>query len=56
MKRIILILLVLIWGQAFSQNFSNVAVGEKAVDFKLKTVQGNEVQLDEMIKNQPALK
>lgn len=51
MKGIILILLVLIWGQAFTQNFSNVAVGEKAADFKLQTIRGNEVQLDEMIKD-----
>lgn len=55
MKRVVVILLILITGQAFSQNFSKVAVGEKAVDFKLKTIQGKEIHLDEMIKNHPVV-
>jgi peroxiredoxin len=52
MKQIIFLLLILISTQAFAQNFARVAVGEKAADFKLKTIQGDEVQLNEIIKNQ----
>jgi len=55
MKRVILILLVLISGQVFAQDFASVAVGEKAADFKLKTIQGNEVQLNEIVKNNPVV-
>ncbi len=51
MKRIIVILLVLISGQVFSQNFEKVAVGKKAVDFNLKTIQGNDIQLNEILKS-----
>ena len=49
MKRIIVILLVLISGQGFAQEFSNVAVGGKAMDFKLKTIHGNEIQLNGLV-------
>lgn len=55
MKRIILILLVLISGQAFAQNFENVAVGKNAFDFNLKTIQGNEIQLSEIFKSNPVV-
>ena len=55
MKQVIVILQFLISAQAFAQEFLNVAVGEKAVGFKLKTIQGNEVQLDETIKNHPVV-
>ena len=51
MKQIILVLMFLITGQVFSQNFENLAVGKNAVDFKLKTIQGNQVQLNEVLKS-----
>ena len=50
-----MILLVLISGQAFTQNFENVVVGKKALDFKLKTIQGNKIQLNERYKNSPVI-
>jgi peroxiredoxin len=52
MKQLIVLLIILISGQLFAQSFTQVAVGEKAADFKLKTIQGEEVQLNEVIKNQ----
>lgn len=55
MKRFIVILLVLISGHAFTQDFGNVAVGEKAVDFKLNTIQGDEVQLSKLSDDQPVV-
>lgn len=51
MKKLVLILLIFISIQAFSQSFEKVAVGKKAEDFKLKTIQGDEVQLKEILKS-----
>jgi peroxiredoxin len=51
MKQIIVFLLVLMSVGLYAQNFSSLAVGKKAADFKLKTLQGNEVQLKELVKN-----
>lgn len=39
----------------FAQNFANIAAGEKAADFKLKTIQGNEIQLSELLKSNPVV-
>lgn len=53
MKRFIILLLVLISGQAFSQDFSSLAIGEKAKDFKLNTIQGDKIQLSKLLEKQP---
>lgn len=55
MKRVIVILLVLIAGRAFSQSFAKVEVGEKAADFTLKTIDGDEVQLNRLLKDNPVV-
>jgi len=55
MKQVIIILLILISGNVFAQSFTKVAVGEKAEDFSLKTIHGNEVQLNEILKKQPVV-
>jgi peroxiredoxin len=55
MKKLVLILLVFISVNAFPQSFENVAVGKEAKDFKLKTIQGDEVQLKEVLKNNAAV-
>jgi len=55
MRKVIVMLLVLISGQVFAQNFANLAVGEEAPDFKLKTIQGKDVQLSELVNNQPVV-
>jgi peroxiredoxin len=51
MKILLLITLIFISIQSFSQDFSKTAVGEKAADFKLKTIQGSEIQLGELLKS-----
>lgn len=51
MKKLVLILLIFISVQAFSQSFEKIAVGKKAEDFKLKTIQGDEIQLKEILKD-----
>ncbi len=51
MKRTILILLILLSFQGFTQNFTKLAVGEKAKDFELKTIQGDEVHLNDILKS-----
>jgi len=53
MKQIVVILFILISGQVFSQNFENLVVGKKAEDFKLKTIQGNEIQFSKLNKSHP---
>ena len=55
MKRIFVVLFVLISSQAFSQSFENLTVGKPAIDFKIETIQGNEVQLSEINKNHPVV-
>lgn len=55
MKRVIVILWILIAGQAFSQSSAKVKVGEKAEDFTLNNLDGNEVQLSQLFKNNPVV-
>ena len=55
MKRTIFLILIFISIQLFAQNFSKTAVGEKAADFKLKTIQGNDIQLSELLKSNPVV-
>ena len=55
MSRIIIFFLILISNQAFSQNFAKVTVGEKAADFTLKSIDGNEVQFYQLLKSNPVV-
>jgi peroxiredoxin len=55
MRRIIVFFLILISNQAFSQNFAKVTVGEKAADFTLKSIDGNEVQFYQLLKSNPVV-
>ena len=48
MKQVTAILLILISGHIFSQNFENLTIGKSALDFTLKTIQGDEVQLSKI--------
>jgi len=50
MKHIIIVILVFLTGQVFAQEFENLAVGEQAENFVLKTLQGDEIELAKMIK------
>ena len=51
MKKIIVILLVLVSAQVFSQNFENLMVGETAKNFTTKTIQGDEIIFSEINNN-----
>lgn len=55
MKRVIAVLLILISSQVFSQEFENLVVGRNAIDFELKTIQGDEIQLIEITENHPVV-
>lgn len=50
MKKVISIFLIFFSVQSFSQSFTNITVGKKAEDFELKTIQGDEVRLKEVLK------
>ena len=54
-RKIFLMTLIFISIQSFAQNFENIAVGKKAPDFKLKTIQGSEIQLSDLLKNNPVV-
>lgn len=54
-KRTIFLILIFISIQLFAQDFSKIAVGEKAADFIPKTIQGNDVQLSELLKSNPVV-
>ncbi len=55
MKLVIVILLLVFSGQAFAQNFENLAIGKRVEDFKLKTITGGEVQLSKIIADHPVV-
>jgi peroxiredoxin len=55
MKQVTLFLLILISCQAFSQKFENLAIGKRAIDFTLKTITGDEVQLSKMNADHPVV-
>ncbi len=55
MKQTILLVLIFISVQVFAQNFTKVEVGEKAEDFRIKTIHGDNVQLYQLIKNSPVV-
>jgi len=51
MKKFVVIFMVLVSSQAFSQNFEKLEIGRSAIDFKINTIQGKEVQLSEINKS-----
>ena len=55
MRLINLILLMIIFSQTYSQNFENLSVGMNAIDFRLNTIQGKEVHLNEINRNNPVV-
>lgn len=55
MNSFVFVLFVLISGLSFSQNFEHLAVGEKAIDFSITTLQGEDIELSEIYKNQPVV-
>jgi peroxiredoxin len=55
MKRTIFLILIFISIQSFAQNFTKIAVGEKASDFKLKTIHGSEIQFADLLKSNPVV-
>ncbi|NQU52067.1 MAG: redoxin domain-containing protein [Bacteroidetes bacterium] len=55
MKKTIAILLMLISGQVFSQDFENLNVGRTAIDFNLKIIQGDKIIFSEINSNSPVV-
>ena len=55
MKSFVLIFSFFISGHLFSQNFDNLAIGEKASDFNISTIEGKEIQLKEINRNNPVV-
>ncbi len=55
MKKLIVMLLILLSMQVFSQEFEKLAVGENGIDFKLTTIQGDEVHFSEINRNHPVV-
>ena len=55
MNRIIVIVLMLISSNTFSQDFKNLAIGKIALDFTLTTIQGDEIQFSDVNKKQPVI-
>jgi thioredoxin-dependent peroxiredoxin len=49
------LVLILISGQLFAQSFDNLSPGKSAIDFKLKTITGDEVQLSKINANHPVV-
>lgn len=46
---------MLISGQVFSQDFENLNVGKTAIDFNLKTIQGDKIIFSEINSNSPVV-
>lgn len=55
MRITFVLILIIISGNLFAQGFENLTTGLTAPDFKLKTIQGNEVQLNQLLKNNPVV-
>lgn len=55
MKSILTILLSIFWISSFPQQKGNISVGDKAIDFKLKTIQGEKAQLSKLNKGNPVV-
>lgn len=51
MRITIALILIIISGNMFAQGFEKLATGMNAPDFKLKTIEGNEIQLNQLLKN-----
>ena len=55
MKNLLLIAFILLSGIVFAQNSANVTVGDQALPFSGKTVEGNNIQLEDLYKNNPVV-
>ena len=55
MKPVLILVITLFWITAFAQNKGNISVGDKAIDFSLKTIQGEKVQLSKLNKEDPVV-
>ena len=55
MKHLVLLLFIMISGNVFSQDFENLALGKRANDFVLKTIQGDNIQLSELNEKEPVV-
>lgn len=55
MKHLFILAFMLISVSVFSQGFENLALGNKALDFTLSTVEGNKVELSKMYKSNPVV-
>ena len=55
LKPVLILLLIFISTNTFSQAKNDISVGDAAIDFSLKTLQKEEIQLNELNKNKPAV-
>ena len=55
MKKFIIFLALLVSGSAFSQELESPAIGAKAKDFTLKSIQGDDIQLSTIYKDNPVV-
>lgn len=55
MKSALYLILILISTISYSQTKGNLSVGDDAIDFSLKTLQHEEIQLSELFKNNPVV-
>jgi len=55
MKIAFVLVLFMVSGQLFAQSFENLAIGKKAIEFKLKTITGDEVQLSKINAGRPVV-
>lgn len=55
MKAFGTILLLFVWGCLFAQNNAGINEGDKAIDFGIKTIDGNKIELSGLIKKSPVV-
>jgi len=55
MKKILFLVALILSTTAFAQNHLNLAVGENVIDFSLKTVNSESVNLNELLKSNPVI-
>jgi peroxiredoxin Q/BCP len=55
MNKIIIILLMLVSGQLYAQDFKKLNVGKTVINFTLKTIQGDKIVFSEINRNGPVV-
>jgi peroxiredoxin len=55
MRKVAFVFAILLLGFVGAQQFEKVELNNNAIDFSLKTVQGDEIQLSQMYKNHPVV-